>query len=102
MLIYSFGSVLKTPPRQVTPIQIWAVALLLPEVFGFFMVFGDLTNFLIRVCPIITLLYRFGRLKAATISELQMVVDQETTPSTPELALHPYSSGWHPRQPPGL
>lgn len=100
MLIYSFGSVLKTPSSQVTPIQIWAVALLLPEVFGFFIVFGDLTNFLIRVCPIITLLYRFERIKVTSFPEPQMGLEQEAPSSTPELALHPYSQGWHARQPP--
>jgi len=64
MLFYAFASVLKTSPREVTPIQIWAVALLLPNVLGFFIVFGDLTTFLIQVCPVLALLYRFERGKS--------------------------------------
>lgn len=100
LLFLSFGSVLKTPPQEITPIQIWAVALLLPQVLGFFIVFGDLTNFLIQVCPIAMLLYRADRLKA---------MDSPMAP--PEAANIPAlaSEGsiwqapvadWHPRQPP--
>ncbi len=65
LFFYSFGSVIRTPSRQVTPIQIWAVASLTPQILGFFLVFGDLTNFLLQVCPVSILLYRFERLKAA-------------------------------------
>ena len=65
LFFYSFGSVIRTPSWQVTPIQIWAVASLAPQILGFFIVFGDLTNFLIQVCPVSILLYRFERLKAA-------------------------------------
>ena len=65
LFAYSFGSVIRTPPQQVTPIQIWVVASLTPQILGFFIVFGDLTNFLIQVCPVSILLYRFERLKAA-------------------------------------
>ena len=64
LFAYSFGSVIRTPSRDVTPIQIWAVASLTPQILGFFIVFGDLTNFLIQVCPVSILLYRFERLKA--------------------------------------
>ena len=65
LFFYSFGSVMRTSSRDVTPIQIWAVATLTPQILGFFIVFGDLTNFLIQVCPVSILLYRFERLKAA-------------------------------------
>jgi len=68
LLAYSFGSVIRTPSRDVTPIQIWAVASLTPQILGFFIVFGDLTNFLIQVCPVSILLYRFERLKATAIA----------------------------------
>ena len=68
LLTYSFGSVIRTPPREVSPIQIWTVASLTPQILGFFLVFGDLTNFLIQVCPVSMLLYRFERLKAAAIA----------------------------------
>jgi hypothetical protein len=65
LLFYSFGSVIRTSSREVSPIQIWPVATLTPQILGFFIVFGDLTNFLIQVCPVSILLYRFERLKAA-------------------------------------
>jgi hypothetical protein len=68
LFAYSFGSVIRTPSTQVTPIQIWAVASLTPQILGFFLVFGDLTNFLIQVCPVSILLYRFERLKATAIA----------------------------------
>ena len=68
LFAYSFGSVIRTPSRDVTPIQIWAVASLTPQIIGFFIVFGDLTNFLIQVCPVSILLYRFERLKATAIA----------------------------------
>jgi hypothetical protein len=64
LFFYSFGSVIRTSPREVYPIQIWAIASLSPQILGFFIVFGDLTNFLIQVCPVSILLYRFERLKA--------------------------------------
>jgi hypothetical protein len=64
IFFYSFGSVIRTPSRDVTPIQIWAVASLALQILGFFIVFGDLTNFLVQVCPVSILLYRFERLKA--------------------------------------
>ena len=65
LFFYSFGSVIKTSSQQVTPIQIWSVATLTPQILGFFIVFGDLTGFLIQVCPVSILLYQFERLKAA-------------------------------------
>jgi hypothetical protein len=68
LLFYSFGSVIRTPSWQVSPIQIWAVASLTPQILGFFLVFGDLPNFLIQVCPVSILLYRFERLKATAIA----------------------------------
>jgi hypothetical protein len=68
LFVYSFGSVMRTPSRDVTPIQIWAVAALAPQILGFFIVFGDLSSFLIQVCPVSILLYRFERLKAAAIA----------------------------------
>ena len=64
LLIYSFRSVLRTPSEEVTPIQVWTVAILSPQIFGFFIVYGDLTYFLIQVCPVAALLYRFDRIKS--------------------------------------
>ena len=64
LLVYSFGSAIKTPPRLVHPLQIWSVSIIFPLVVAFFTVFGDLTNFLIVICPTIALLYRFEIHKA--------------------------------------
>lgn len=100
LIVYSFASVLKTPVRQLAPIQIWAVAMLLPEILGFFLVFGDLTNFLIRVCPVAVLLYRFERLKAS--SQATPLADSEAALAdpTPDLVWQGSQPGWHPRKPP--
>jgi len=81
LLTYSFGSVIRTPTREVTPIQIWSVASLTPQILGFFIVFGDLTNFLIQVCPISMLLYRFERLKA-TARKISSAPLQSSEPNT--------------------
>lgn len=56
--IYSFRSVMRTPQKDVAPIQIWALAILNLNILSFFLVFGDLIHFMIAVCPVITLLYR--------------------------------------------
>jgi hypothetical protein len=100
LLIYSFASVFKTPPKDVTPIQIWSLALLLPNVLGFFIVFGDYTSFFITVIPIVTLLYRFERLKAAEQAHSSVIPNDEPSPTTPELVWQGPQPGWHPRQPP--
>lgn len=63
LLLFAVVSLARTPPREVAPIQIWSAALILQLVIGFFTVFGDLTNFLIGVCPPAILLYRTLRLK---------------------------------------
>lgn len=63
LLFYSFVTLAKTPRKEVAPIQVWSVALLLPQVLGFFLVFGDLTSFLIQVGPPAILLYRANLLR---------------------------------------
>lgn len=100
LLIYSLASVLRTPPKEVTPIQIWALALLLPNVLGFFIVFGDYTSFLITVIPIVTLLYRFERLKATASNHLPAIAGIENSGAAPEIVWQEPQPGWHPRQPP--
>lgn len=66
LLIFAFRSIAKTPPQEIVPIQIWATAILLPQVLGFFIVFGELTYFLMQTCVVVSLLYRFVQLKDAT------------------------------------
>jgi len=63
LLIYPFRLIANTSPGDIDPIQVWGASLLLPQVLGFFFLFGDLTNFLIQVCPVAILLYRFECLK---------------------------------------
>ncbi len=101
LLFYAFRSVMKTPPRQVAPIQIWGLALLLPQVLGFFIVFGDLTNFLTQVCPVAMLLYRADRMRV-----LQPVFPGQENdeaiipPRSPEPAWPAPVAAWQSRQPP--
>lgn len=64
LLVFSFRSVLTTPANRIAPIQIWAVTLIVPNVFGFFVVFGEYQTFFTQVIPVVTLLYRASRLCA--------------------------------------
>ena len=100
MLLYSFGSILRTPAKETAPVQVWAVAILLPEVLGFFIVFGDLTNFLIRVCPVVILLYRFERLKLAVSTQPQRAETSARPPAMPPVGWSPSAPPWQPRPPP--
>jgi len=86
LLIYSFRSVLNTPPRNVTPIQIWSVAMILPGVLGFFFVFGDYTSFFITMIPIVALLHRFECLRSISSSSNIPAAEMEPAVSTPQLA----------------
>lgn len=67
LLIFSFGSITRTSPLEITPIQIWAVALILPNIVGFFFLFGEYTTFFSTVIPIAGLLYRFEQLKSSSL-----------------------------------
>lgn len=100
LLFYSFRSALRTPSKEITPIQIWTVALLSPQILGFFIVYGDLTYFLIQVCPVASLLYRFERIKGleALGSPVSPAVDPDQI--GPELVWQPDGPNLHPRQPP--
>jgi len=100
LLFLSFTSVWRTPPREVTPIQVWALALLLPNVLGFFIVFGDYTGFFITVIPIAALLYRFERLKAVIRSNASNEAACELRGTPPEMVWSEPQPHWHPRQPP--
>ena len=57
-IFYAWRSVIHTKPFDIAPIQIWSFALLLAQVVGFFILFGDYTSFLTQVCPITALIYR--------------------------------------------
>lgn len=82
LLIFAFGNVIKTPPEEIAPIQIWAPAILLPQVLGFFLVFGELTYFLMQTCVVSSLLYRFVRLKVAMPTFAQAAAKREAPYAT--------------------
>ena len=100
LLIYAFRNVTKTPPREITPIQVWTLALLTPQVIGFFLLFGDLTNFLIQVCPVIMLLYRFERLKANWAISPVMDLQGRDSPQGDSIAWRPTAAGFYQQRPP--
>ena len=100
LLLYSFASVLRVSPRRVTPIQIWSVALILPNILGFFIVFGDYTSFFVTVVPIATLLYRFERLKVAGLAGAESTPVTEVSGEAQESFWQGSQPDWHPRQPP--
>ena len=67
LFFYAWRSIIHTPPNDITPIQTWCFALLLAQLAGFFLLFGDYTNFLIQVCPITALIYRAETLRRAAL-----------------------------------
>ena len=67
LIFYAWRSIIHTPPTDITPIQTWCFALLLAQLVGFFLLFGDYTNFLIQVCPITALIYRAETLRRAAL-----------------------------------
>ena len=81
--------------------QVWAVALLVPQIFGFFFLFGDLPMFLLQVCPIVTLLYRCERLKEMhqlqpkkrSADEVAALAVESPSWQEPVGALHPRQAG---------
>ena len=67
IIFYVLHSILNTPPKQITPIQVWSFAILLAQVVAFFILFGDYTFFLIQVCPVVGLFYRAENLRRAAL-----------------------------------
>jgi hypothetical protein len=97
MLLYAFGTVLRTPTGQVTSVQVWALAVLFPQILGFFVVFGDLTIFLAQVCPVIIILERYNRLQALAAAPQAL---ETSAPDHPPLVLGKPLAPWQPRQGP--
>jgi hypothetical protein len=64
---YAWMSILNTPPKQMSPIQTWTFALILPQLFSFFLLYGDYTTFLIQICPVTALLFRAETLRRAKV-----------------------------------
>jgi hypothetical protein len=70
IICYALMSILNTPPKQMSPIQTWTFALILPQLFSFFFLYGDYTTFLIQICPVTALLYRAEALRRAALKDL--------------------------------
>jgi hypothetical protein len=79
VIFYAWRSVVHTPPNDITPIQTWSFALLLTQVVGFFLLFGDYTGFLIQVCPITALLVRAETLRQAALKTRPPLFPNPTT-----------------------
>jgi len=78
-IFYAWRSVVHTPPNDITPIQTWSFALLLTQVVGFFLLFGDYTVFLIQACPITALIYRAETLRRAALKARPPLPQTQTT-----------------------
>ena len=66
-IFYAWRSVIHTPPNGIAPVQTWCFALLLSQLIAFFIVFGDLTNFLVQVCPLTAIIFRAETLRRAAL-----------------------------------
>ena len=78
-IFYAWRSVVQTPPNDITPIQTWCFALLLAQLVGFFLLFGDYTIFLIQVCPITALIYRAETLRRTVLNSRPPFPQNPTT-----------------------
>jgi len=67
VIFYCLRSIRSTPPKEITPTQVWSFALLLPQLFGFLFLFGDYTLFFIQVCPITALMVRAENFRRASL-----------------------------------
>jgi hypothetical protein len=67
LIFYVWRIIKNTPPKQITPIQVWVFAMLLPQVFGFIFLYGDYTSFFTQTCPVTALLYRAEALRRAAL-----------------------------------
>ena len=86
-IFYTWRSVIHTPPNEITPIQTWCFALLLSQLISFFIVFGDLTNFLVQVCPLTAIIFRAETLRRAALKARPRLPPTQTI--YPSAALSP-------------
>lgn len=56
--LWALIKVSKINPKEVLPIQIWGISLLMVEILSFFTVYGDISMSLPRICVIFPILYR--------------------------------------------
>ena len=66
-IFYAWRSVIHTPPNDITPIQTWCFALLLSQLVGFFLLFGDYGLFFTQICPITALMSRAETLRRVAL-----------------------------------
>ena len=69
IILNAWRSISNTPPKQITPIQVWVFAMLLPQLFGFIFLYGDYTSFLIQTCPVTAFLFRAETLRRAALKK---------------------------------
>jgi len=62
-LIFALRSVLGVSPRLLAPVQIWSLAVLFQQMTAFFMVFGDYSNTLFVMCPVVSILAASEKLR---------------------------------------
>jgi hypothetical protein len=74
-----------TPVALVTPFQIWSSATLVPQIIGFYFLFGDMSSFFIGVCPIITLLTVHERMRRQRAFANANSNAQNALPNPPDL-----------------
>ena len=86
-IFYAWRSVIHTPPNGIAPVQTWCFALLLSQLIAFFIVFGDLTNFLVQVCPLTAIIFRAETLRRAALKARPPLAPTQTT--YPPAALSP-------------
>jgi hypothetical protein len=85
ILFYTFRQMNATPVSLVTPFQIWSSATLVPQIIGFYFLFGDMSSFFIGVCPIITLLTVHERLRRQRAFANAKSTAQSALPNPPDL-----------------
>jgi len=55
-VVFALRSVWKYRPQDLSPVQIWSLALLVQQSFSFFAVFGDYVEALTVMCPVVIIL----------------------------------------------
>jgi hypothetical protein len=64
LVFYALKVLIQSPPNKITPIQIWAAALMVQQCISFFVVYGDLGITLVQICPIASILAASEKLRA--------------------------------------
>jgi O-antigen ligase len=65
LLLFCFRNLRRTPRKEISPIQTWAISLLFTLILAFYLLGGDYSSFFLLVCPISALLFRVDQLLVA-------------------------------------